>query len=188
MPEVTFEAELALAGRTTTMVRCPFDVRATFGRARPAVLVTIGEHTYRATTAIFGDAWFLPVPADARDAVGIGPGDLVQLTVEEDAAPRSVRTVIVTGVLINILNPKLTIFFFAFLPQFVSADGSTLAPMVGLSLVFMGLTFVVFAIYGLFAAAVRRHVVPRPSVMAWLRRTFAASFVALSARLALQQR
>ena len=110
------------------------------------------------------------------------------LEIEEEAAPRSARQVIVQGVLINVLNPKLTIFFFAFLPQFVSSDGSTLAPMIGLSFVFMALTFAVFAIYGLFAAAVRRHVVSRPSVMTWMRRTFAASFVALSARLALQQR
>ena len=108
------------------------------------------------------------------------------LHVDADAAPRTARQVIVSGVLVNLLNPKLTIFFFAFLPQFVS-DGA-LAPMVGLSLVFMALTFVVFAIYGLFAAAVREHVVSRPAVMTWLRRTFAASFVALSARLAAQSR
>ena len=111
------------------------------------------------------------------------------LTVEEDTAPRSARKVIVSGVLINILNPKLTIFFFAFLPQFVDADaGSTLLPMVQLSAVFMLATFVVFVAYGLFAAAVRQHVVSRPSVMAWMRRVFAGSFVALSARLALQSR
>ena len=111
------------------------------------------------------------------------------LAVEEDAAPRSARKVLVSGVLINILNPKLTIFFFAFLPQFVSTgEGSTLLPMIALSGVFMALTFVVFAAYGVFAAAVRTHVVSRPSVMAWMRRVFAGSFVALSARLALQSR
>src|SRR3712207_1586326 len=66
------------------------------------------------------------------------------LAVEEDAAPRAARKVLVSGVLVNILNPKLTIFFFAFLPQF--ATGAL--PMVGLSAVFMVLTFVVFAAYG----------------------------------------
>jgi threonine/homoserine/homoserine lactone efflux protein len=111
------------------------------------------------------------------------------LTVEEDAAPRSARKVIVSGVLINILNPKLTIFFFAFLPQFVSAgEASTVLRMLELSAVFMLVTFVVFAGYGLFAAAVRRHVVSRPTVMNWMRRAFAGSFAALSARLAFTPR
>jgi threonine/homoserine/homoserine lactone efflux protein len=111
------------------------------------------------------------------------------LTVEEDGAPRSARTVIVSGVLINILNPKLTIFFFAFLPQFVDAGaGSTLVHMLELSAVFMLVTFVVFAIYGLFAAAVRQYVVSRPRVMMWMRRVFAGSFVALGARLAFTSR
>jgi threonine/homoserine/homoserine lactone efflux protein len=106
------------------------------------------------------------------------------LTVEGDAAPLPARKVIVAGVLLNILNPKLTIFFFAFLPQFT---GDTLR-MAQLSAVFMALTFVVFAAYGIFAAAVRRHVISRPAVMTWMRRTFAASFVALSARLAAESR
>jgi threonine/homoserine/homoserine lactone efflux protein len=95
------------------------------------------------------------------------------LAVEGDAAPRRARAVIAEGVLINVLNPKLTIFFFAFLPQFVTQGqaGGTLR-MVELSAVFMLLTFVVFAAYGVFAAAVRRHVTSRPRVMAWMRRTF----------------
>ena len=67
------------------------------------------------------------------------------LTVEEDGAPRSALKVIVTGILINILNPKLTIFFFAFLPQFVGRDGAArVLRMVELSAVFMLVTFVVF--------------------------------------------
>jgi threonine/homoserine/homoserine lactone efflux protein len=111
------------------------------------------------------------------------------LAVEADAAPRSASTVILSGILINILNPKLTIFFFAFLPQFVSAgDPSTLLRMLQLSAVFMLLTFVIFAAYGIFAAAVRDHVVSRPRVMTWMRRVFAGSFVALGARLAVASR
>ncbi len=86
-------------------------------------------------------------------------------------------------------NPKLTIFFFAFLPQFVSAGGtSTVADMLQLSAVFMLATFVVFVFYGVFAAAVRSHVVSRPRVMTWMRRTFAGAFVALGARLAVADR
>ena len=83
----------------------------------------------------------------------------------------------------------LTIFFFAFLPQFVTAgEAGSLLHMTELSMVFMLMTFVVFVGYGLFAAAVRRHVIARPQVLTWLRRTFAASFVALGAKLALTAR
>ena len=106
-----------------------------------------------------------------------------------DGAPRSATRVIVDGVLVNLLNPKLTIFFLAFLPQFVSTGaGSTVPQMLELSAVFMLVTFVVFAAYGLFAAAVRTHVVSRPRVMAWMRRVFAGSFLALGARLAVTAR
>jgi threonine/homoserine/homoserine lactone efflux protein len=115
--------------------------------------------------------------------------DTGALTVEEDAAPRSARQVVVSGVLINILNPKLTIFFFAFLPQFVPAgQAGAVGRMLLLSGVFMLVTFVVFVGYGLCAAAVRSHVVSRPRVMDWLRRTFAAAFVAMGARLAVADR
>ena len=111
------------------------------------------------------------------------------LRVAGDSAPRSVTEVIVSGILINILNPKLSIFFFAFLPQFVSpADANALARMLELSGVFMLLTFVVFVGYGVFAAALRRHVISRPPVLAWMRRSFAAAFVALGAKLALTDR
>ena len=111
------------------------------------------------------------------------------LTVEKDTAPRSAMSVIVSGILINILNPKLTIFFFAFLPQFVSSgEGGATLHMLELSAVFMLVTFAVFAVYGVFAAAVRNHVISRPRVMAWMRRTFGAAFVALAGRLALAER
>ena len=97
--------------------------------------------------------------------------------------------VTIEGILINILNPKLSIFFFAFLPQFVKGDEAhPLAHMLMLSAVFMFLTFVVFVGYGLFAAKVREHVISRPCVLTWMRRTFAAAFVALGARLALAER
>lgn len=111
------------------------------------------------------------------------------LAVEGDTAPRSASKVILSGILINILNPKLTIFFFAFLPQFVSAsDPNAFVRMLGLSAVFMLFTFVVFGAYGVFAAAVRNHIVSRPRVMTWMRRVFAGSFVALGARLAVTTR
>src|SRR6476660_3197695 len=100
------------------------------------------------------------------------------------AVGRSSRRVIVTGFLINILNPKLSIFFLAFLPQFIAAEeASPLARMLELSAAFMAMTFAVFALYGLFAASLRDRVITRPKVMAWLRRSFAAGFAALGARL-----
>jgi threonine/homoserine/homoserine lactone efflux protein len=110
------------------------------------------------------------------------------LAVEEDA-PVSDRKVIASGVLINILNPKLTIFFFAFLPQFVSSgESATTLRMLELSAIFMAVTFAVFALYGVFAASVRSHVIARPRVVTWMRRVFGGAFVALAGRLALQQR
>ena len=95
----------------------------------------------------------------------------------------------IEAILINILNPKLSIFFFAFLPQFVAADEAhPLAHMAWLSAVFMLLTFVVFVGYGLFAAAVREHVISRPRVLTWMRRSFAGAFAALGAKLAFAER
>ena len=111
------------------------------------------------------------------------------LRVDQPVDTRSALQVTVTAILINILNPKLSIFFFAFLPQFVRADEThPLSHMLGLSAVFMALTFVVFVGYGLFAAAIRDHVIARPRVLSWMRRSFAAAFVALGAKLALAER
>ena len=111
------------------------------------------------------------------------------LKVEARADPRSAWRILIDGILVNILNPKLSIFFVAFLPQFIPAgEPSPLLRMLELSGVFMAMTFIIFAIYGLFAAAMRDKVVSRPSVMAWMRRTFAAAFVMLGAKLALTER
>ena len=111
------------------------------------------------------------------------------LRVEKKVGTRSAIQVIISAILINILNPKLSIFFFAFLPQFVSADEpDPLSRMFELSAVFMLLTFAVFVGYGLFAASIRNHVISRPRVLTWMRRTFAGAFVALGAKLALDDR
>ena len=107
----------------------------------------------------------------------------------EASGESSVRKVLVEGILINLLNPKLSIFFVAFLPQFISpTDTAPLLTMAGLSSVFMAMTFVVFAAYGLFAAAMRDRIISRPAVMTWMRRTFAAAFVLLGLKLALTER
>ncbi|MER2605236.1 MAG: LysE family translocator [Siculibacillus sp.] len=110
-------------------------------------------------------------------------GGLLDVAVDE--ARRSDLAIIVDGIVVNLLNPKLSIFFVAFLPQFMNADDAMpLVTMSALGGVFMLVTFVVFAIYGLFAARVRDRVLRAPRVLTWMRRTFAAAFVALGARLA----
>lgn len=106
------------------------------------------------------------------------------LAVSDAAAPPSdVRTVL-TAVAVNVLNPKLTLFFFAFLPQFVPAREGVVLEMLVLSAAFMGITLVVFVGYGLAAATARDVLLARPRVLTWIRRAFAVSFVALGARLA----
>jgi len=111
------------------------------------------------------------------------------LRIEREVGTRSAMQVVTSAILINILNPKLSIFFFAFLPQFVSAgEPHPLPRMLELSAVFMLMTFVVFVGYGLFAASIRTHIVSRPRILTWMRRTFAGAFVALGAKLALADR
>jgi threonine/homoserine/homoserine lactone efflux protein len=115
--------------------------------------------------------------------------DRSSLDVNTREAPRSSWKIIRSAVLINVLNPKLTIFFFAFLPQFVRpGEQAATLHIVGLSLVFMAVTLVVFAIYGLFAAAIRTYVISRPRVITWMRRTFAGTYLLFAGRLALQDR
>jgi threonine/homoserine/homoserine lactone efflux protein len=111
------------------------------------------------------------------------------LLVEPETRARSKMQIVTTGILINMLNPKLSIFFLAFLPQFVSTtEINPLARMLELSAVFMAMTFAVFIVYGVAAAVVRDHVIARPSVLTWMRRGFAAAFAALGARLAFAER
>jgi threonine/homoserine/homoserine lactone efflux protein len=114
--------------------------------------------------------------------------DRTPLVVEERRS-WSPRRVIASAVLVNLLNPKLTVFFFAFLPQFVPQHApGQLARMLGLSGVFMGMTLLVFALYGVCAAAARRHLVERPRLVVHVRRVFAGTFVALGVRLAATSR
>lgn len=107
--------------------------------------------------------------------------DLVQ---RQESPLRIIRQ----AVLVNLLNPKLTLFFLVFLPMFVDPTGSdTLGLMAGLGLIFMGLTFAVFAVYGFAAGWLRRFVIGRPAVMRGIDIGFALTFVGLAAMLALTQ-
>ena len=92
------------------------------------------------------------------------------------------------GALINILNPKLSIFFLALLPPFLSGQaGTAAAEMAVLGAVFMAMTFAVFVLYGAFAAEARALILGRPAVLRWMNRGFAAAFAALAARLAVER-
>lgn len=98
-------------------------------------------------------------------------------------------SIVVKAFLLNILNPKLTIFFLAFLPQFIEPGAAQpLAQLLALSAVFMVMTFVVFVIYGFVAHAFRRYVIESVSVQRWLRYGFAAAFVGLGTKLAVSER
>lgn len=110
------------------------------------------------------------------------------LSLDAEAPPRTDWAVIQHAVLVNAFNPKLSVFFLAFLPQFISArDTSPAHTMLQLSAVFMAMTFVVFAAYGICAAAVRDRVLSRPAILQWMRRGFAAAFVGLGLKLAVQR-
>jgi threonine/homoserine/homoserine lactone efflux protein len=115
--------------------------------------------------------------------------DQSMFDVETGTTQTSTLRVIGSGVLVNTLNPKLTIFFFAFLPQFVApGSADAVASMIWLSAIFMAVTLVVFSAYGVFAAALRRQVISRPRVVSWIRRSFGATYLVLAGRLAVQSR
>ena len=119
--------------------------------------------------------------------------DKSAFTIDQEASPRSAKNIVTKAVLLNILNPKLSIFFLAFLPQFLPQFVEPNAPsallhLAMLSAVFMAMTFVVFFIYGLLANGFRTAVINSPRVQAWLRRSFSTAFAALGVNLAFAEK
>jgi len=110
------------------------------------------------------------------------------LDVSESRVVESYSQVALNGTLLNVLNPKLSLFFLAFLPQFLSQEeqNSTLA-LSSLAGVFMLMTFLVFVAYGAFATFARDYVMSRPSAMMWIRRLFAGTFGFLGLKLAISE-
>ncbi len=107
------------------------------------------------------------------------------MEISENKQRSSLTQIALTGTLLNVLNPKLSLFFLAFLPQFISPQSANAtAELFGLAGVFMLMTFAVFVCYGAFAAFTRDYVIGRPSVMQWIKRCFAGTFGFLGARLA----
>jgi threonine/homoserine/homoserine lactone efflux protein len=115
--------------------------------------------------------------------------DRSAFAVDEAIPKSSASQLIIRAILLNLLNPKLTIFFLAFLPQFVSPTvASPLAHMLLLSAVFMLMTFVIFVGYGLLAHTFRKVVIESKRVQDWLRRSFAAAFAGLGVNLAMSEK
>ena len=111
------------------------------------------------------------------------------MNLENDESGTTGWHIAVKGLLINILNPKLSLFFLAFLPQFIPPQAETpLIAMLMLSGIFMAMTFIVFVLYGLFANSVRAYVVNSPKIMKITQRSFAVIFATLGAKLATAER
>ncbi|MFI7864966.1 LysE family translocator [Ectopseudomonas khazarica] len=107
------------------------------------------------------------------------------LQLQAHQGARSNTTLIRSGVALNLLNPKLSIFFLAFLPQFLEpGQAHAMQHLLTLSGLFMAVTFAVFSVYGLFAAALRQHLLQRPAVLRTLRYLFAVAFAVLALHLA----
>ncbi|MGF1474709.1 MAG: LysE family translocator [Geminicoccaceae bacterium] len=131
---------------------------------------------YAGVAYLFYMAWCILRDGGAMDVAG-------------DRKRESYARIVRNGLLLNVLNPKLSLFFLAFLPQFVTVD--TVSPtlsLVGLALVFMVMTFIVFIGYGACASFARDYIVSRPRVLAWLKRLFAGAFGLLGLRLAFSER
>lgn len=110
------------------------------------------------------------------------------LAIRSDQSHQSGWRIAWRGALINILNPKLSVFFLALLPPFLSGNPATATlEMSVLGLVFMVMTFVVFVLYGVFASAARTYLLQSERALKWMNRGFAAVFAGLAARLAMER-
>lgn len=110
------------------------------------------------------------------------------LTTEVEIKKSALR-IINHALLLNLFNPKLSLFFLAFLPQFIASESSTpTQDMLVLSAIFMLLTLFIFMLYGAFAALMRRRVLEKPRVMRFMNRIFALSFVCLGIKLLISSR
>ena len=111
------------------------------------------------------------------------------MQVNEDRVEKSLSRTAMECTLLNVLNPKLSLFFVAFLPQFVPTEkAGSIEYLAFLAFIFMLMTFLVFVVYGAFAAKARTYVIESPSVMRWVKRLFAGTFAFLGLKLALADR
>lgn len=111
------------------------------------------------------------------------------LAVSEQQANSKYSSLVIKGFLLNILNPKLSIFFLAFFPQFIpSSAESAFVNMLVLGLVFMLMTFAVFIVYGFLSASFSAFVRSSNKASVIIQKFFATSFAALGIKLALSER
>jgi len=114
--------------------------------------------------------------------------DKESMRVTKDKSRISMGRIALNAMLLNVLNPKLSLFFLAFLPQFVSAEKSgATTDLIILAAIFMALTFVIFIAYGAMASLARDYVISRPKVMGWIKRVFAGTFGFLGLKLAFSE-
>jgi len=114
--------------------------------------------------------------------------DKGSLKIDQSSPKKNGFQIVVKGILINILNPKLTLFFFAFLPLFVLPDAtSPTKQMIGLSAIFMMMTFVIFALYGILASGISKYLINSPKAIQRMQRSFAIIFAGLALKLALSE-
>ncbi|MDX8350322.1 LysE family translocator [Cognatiyoonia sp. IB215446] len=163
-------------------------IGCTFGIVPHLAAATLGLAALLHTSALLfqivkfaGVAYLLYLAWQALKADGA-------LAVRGETTSTPMVKIAIRGALINILNPKLSIFFLALLPPFLSGNPATVtSEMVLLGAVFMALTFVIFVLYGVFAAFARDWLLRSEAAMRWLNRSFAAMFAALGLRLAFEK-
>ncbi len=163
-------------------------IGCTFGIVPHLAAATLGLAALLHTSAVLfqvvkfaGVAYLLYLAWQALKADGA-------LSVSSKASAQSSLRIAYRGALINILNPKLSIFFLTLLPPFLSGNPATVtAEMILLGSIFMALTFLIFVLYGVFAAFARTWLLQSQTVMRWLNRSFAAIFAGLGLRLAFEK-
>lgn len=112
-----------------------------------------------------------------------------KLEINKKSTVTSVTQIVIKAIAINLLNPKLTIFFFAFLPLFVSKDSSSpTLEMIMLSAVFMGMTFIIFVLYGILASGISAYLINSSKAVKRLQQAFAVILAAFAVKLALSEK
>ncbi len=112
-----------------------------------------------------------------------------ELEINDKNTETSVVKIVMKAIAINLLNPKLTIFFFTFLPLFITPESSTpTREMVMLSAIFMGLTFIVFVLYGILASSVRVYLLNSSRTVKRVQQAFAVTLAGFAVKLALSEK
>ena len=111
------------------------------------------------------------------------------LEINKKSMETSFAQIVIKAIVINLLNPKLTLFFFAFLPLFISKNSpSPTMEMAMLSAIFMGMTFIIFALYGILASVVSVYLTNSSKAVKRFQQTFALILAAFAVKLALSEK